>query len=613
MPYFHRFSIIMLMALSSSFCVAAVPETQGPEAKALEAKALVAKALVAKVPAIKAPEAETRDPEAATGVQLKRSVKANRYMVSAANPYAVDAGYRVLKRGGSAVDAAIAVQMVLTLVEPQSSGIGGGAFLLHWDNSNHKLTTLDGRETAPSAATETLFLDSKGQPINWWNALAGGRSVGTPGVIAMLAKAHQQHGKLPWSTLFEDAIALSENGFQVSERLHLLVAKKTNPALGRYEQASDYFFPKGQPLAIGSTLRNPELADTLKRIATVGPKAFYSGDIAKDIVRTVQGAQDNPGLLTEQDLAAYQAKERPPVCANYHQYRVCGMGPPTSGGITTLQILSLLEPYTLSRYAPMDADAVHLFSQASRLAYADRDLYIADSDFVEVPVTGLLDPQYLKTRSALINIERDMSKATAGDVPSRAAFSTGNTHAQPSTSHISIVDASGNAISMTTSIEMAFGSTLMVRGFLLNNQLTDFSFRHQQQGKPVANRVEGRKRPRSSMSPMMIFDKNGKLVLVVGSPGGSRIINYVAKTIIGILDWQLDIQQAIDLPNISNRNGTTDLEVDTPAADLKPELESKGHVVKLRELNSGIHAILITPDGLIGGADSRREGEVKGQ
>ncbi len=582
MPYLPPLSMLLLMVLVSSTCLA------------------------------KMPSAEARDPEAATGVQHKLSTKSNKFMVSAANPYAVDAGVRVLREGGSAVDAAIAVQMVLTLVEPQSSGIGGGAFILHWDNNQHKLTSWDGRETAPSAATGDLFLNAKGKPMNWWEALTGGRSVGSPGVVSVLAKAHKAHGKLPWSALFKEAITLSEKGFTVSERLHLLIANNTNPALGRYDKASNYFYPNGQPLQTGATLRNPELADTLKKISTLGPKAFYSGGIAKDIVSAVQNAHDNPGLLTEEDLSSYQSKERLPICAPYHQYKVCGMGPPTSGGITLLQILSLLEPFKLSTYSPMDADAIHLFSQASRLAYADRDTYIADSDFVDVPVTGLLGSSYLKQRSGLINIDKDMSTAPAGHIPNNTAFSKGDTFAQPSTSHVSIVDASGNAVSMTTSIEMAFGSTLMVRGFLLNNQLTDFSFRSKQNGKLVANRVEGKKRPRSSMSPMMIFDENDKLLLVIGSPGGSRIINYVAKAIIGVLDWKLDIQLAIDLPNISNRNSTTDLESDTAAVDLKKALETKGHKIKIRELNSGLHGILVTPDGLIGAADSRREGVAKG-
>ncbi|WP_250655067.1 gamma-glutamyltransferase [Alkalimarinus coralli] len=559
------------------------------------------------------PVPEARDPEAATGIQQKSAVTAEQFMVSAANPYAVNAGYRVLAEGGSAVDAVIAVQMVLTLVEPQSSGIGGGAFLLHWDKPSRKLTSWDGREKAPSAATSDLFLDDKGQPMDWWEALAGGRSVGAPGVIAMLAEAHKKHGKLPWSSLFKEAIELSENGFKVSERLHLLIANNTNPALGRYETAKSYFFPNGQPLQTGALLRNPKLANTFKKIATLGPKGFYTGDIAKQIVAAVQGAHDNPGLLTEKDLIAYQAKERPPVCAPYRQYKLCGMGPPTSGGITVLQIMSLLEPYKLKQYSPMDLNAIHLFSQASRLAYADRDYYIADSDFVKVPVSGLLNLDYLKERSAVIDKQQDMGSASAGKIPGPPPFSKGKTLAQPSTSHISIVDASGNAVSMTTSIEMAFGSTLMVEGFLLNNQLTDFSFRSEKNGQAVANKVEGNKRPRSSMSPMMVFDEHDQLIMVIGSPGGSRIINYVAKAIIGVLDWGLDIQQAIDLPNITNRNGTTDLEAGTALSKFKSPLESKGHNVNIRDLNSGLHGIVVTSTGLMGGADSRREGTVKGK
>ena len=320
---------------------------------------------------------ETRDPEAATGINLKSVVTSQKFMISAANPYATDAGYRVLKEGGSAIDAAIATQMVLTLVEPQSSGIGGGAFILNWDKKTQKLTSWDGREKAPSAATGELFISPKGKQMSWWDALAGGRSVGVPGVLAALQEAHKEHGKLPWSSLFKEAIELSENGFEVSERLHQLIAKKTNPALGRYDAAWRYFYPNGQPLQAGDKLRNPELADTFKRIATLGSKAFYSGDIARDIVSSVQNAGDNPGLLTEADLMAYKAKERTPVCAPYHQYKICGMGPPTSGGLTLLQILTLLEPFNLSHYSPLDPEAIHLFSQAAKLAYADRDLYLS--------------------------------------------------------------------------------------------------------------------------------------------------------------------------------------------------------------------------------------------
>mgnify|MGYP000276408623 FL=1 len=555
---------------------------------------------------------EVRDPEAATGVIRKSLVESKKFMVSAANPYAVKAGYRVLRAGGSAIDAAIAVQMVLTLVEPQSSGIGGGAFILHWDAKEKTITSWDGRETAPSSADGDLFLDDNGKLMGWWDALAGGRSVGTPGVIAVLSKAHNAQGKLPWASLFKDAIELSEKGFIVSSRLHQLIAKKTNPSLGHYAEAKEYFFPNGEPLQTGVLHKNQKLASTLKLIAQNGPKAFYQGEIARDIINAVQGAKDNPGLLTKADLKAYEAIERAAVCSPYHQYTICGMGPPTSGGLTLIQILSLLEPFKLNNYKPMAPDAIHLFSQASRLAYADRDLYIADSDFLKVPISGLLNPDYLKRRSLLIKSNTDMGKAKAGSIPPAVSFSEGNTLSQPSTSHISIVDSEGNAISMTSSIEMAFGSTLMVRGFLLNNQLTDFSFSKEINGKPVANRVEANKRPRSSMAPTMVFNENHRLMMVIGSPGGSRIINYVAKTVIGVLDWGLNIQQAIDLPNISNRNGNTDLELGTQINKLKKGLEKKGHTVKVRELNSGLHGIVITADGLQGGADSRREGIILG-
>lgn len=555
---------------------------------------------------------EARDPEAATGRQTKTAVNAKEFMVSAANPYATEAGYRILEAGGSAIDAAIAVQMVLTLVEPQSSGIGGGAFLLHWDQSGQQLTSFDGRETAPAAATPDLFVGADGQPMDWWSALAGGRSVGVPGVVAMLAKVHQRYGTLPWGRLFSDAIRLSEQGFRVSERLHRLIAQGTNPALGRYDNAWHYFFPDGKPLPAGALKTNPELADTFRRIATLGPGTFYRGDIAQSMVSAVQGARDNPGLLNTADLITYEAKERPPLCLPYRQYRICGMGPPTSGGVAVLQILKLLEPFKLADYPPMDPQALHLITQAQRLAFADRDRYLADSDFVEVPVEALLDSTYLKQRSLEINPERDRGSVQPGALPLSSTQTEGQTLAQPSTSHFSIVDGKGNAISMTSSIEMAFGSTLMARGFLLNNQLTDFSFRKEQNNKTVANRVQGGKRPRSSMAPTMVFDNDNSLIMAIGSPGGSRIINYVSQTLIGVLDWQLGIQQAIDMPHISNRNGVTDLELETPIAQLKSTLEAKGHQVKERELNSGLHGILLTPEGLQGGADSRREGIVMG-
>jgi gamma-glutamyltranspeptidase/glutathione hydrolase len=503
--------------------------------------------------------------------------------------------------------------MVLTLVEPESSGIGGGAFSLYWDNKNKKLSSYDGREKAPLNADTKLF-QQNGNNMNWWEALAGGLAVGTPGVIAMMEKVHQRYGKLPWAELFVDAIRLSEQGFEISPKLAASIANKTNPALGRYNAAWHYFFPNGKPISAGTIKKNPKLAMTFKRLAFLGAKGFYKGQIAMDIVKAVRGAKDNPGLMTLKDLAQYTSIERPPVCASFKAYKICGMGPPTSGGMTVIQILKLLEQQNLDKYKPLSVEAVHLFTQAAKLAYADRAKYMADADFVTVPVEGLIDTDYLAKRSLLLNTNMDMGKAIAG-VPPKANqhWKTSTSPEQPSTTHFSIVDQDGNGFSMTSSIEMAFGSTLMVGGFLLNNQLTDFSFSDEKDGEKVANRVQAGKRPRSSMSPFMVFDKDNNLVLLIGSPGGSRIINYVAKTLLAVLDWKMDIQTAINLPHYVNRNGNTELEKNTNAITLKKVLEDKGHTVTIRDLNSGLHGIMITKDGLQGAADPRRVGHVLGK
>ncbi len=541
-------------------------------------------------------------------------VVARDHIIAAANPHAANAGLAVLRAGGSAVDAAVAVQMVLTLVEPQSSGIGGGAFMLHYDTKTKEIGAYDGRETAPAAATEDLFLRPDGTPMKFFEALVGGRAVGAPGVLRMLELAHQRHGKLPWRDLLAPAIALAEQGFAVSPRLHALLARdrhlKLQPAARRYFYKTD-----GMPRDIGTILKNPELADTLRRIAENGADAFYSGDLARTIVEAVK-AHKNPGLLTLNDLSNYRAKLRKAVCRPYRAWRVCGMPPPTSGGLTTLQILGLLEGHDLPGLAPGSADAVHLISEASRLAYADRGRYMADADFVAVPVKGLLDPAYVSGRAKLINSGTAMGKASAGDVPGRQGrVFDGISPELPSTTHFSIVDGWGNAVSMTSSVENAFGSRLLVGGFLLNNQLTDFSFRAERDGKPVANRVEAGKRPRSSMSPMLVFDgrqAGGDFRAAVGSPGGSRIIAYVTKTLIALLDWSLAPQAAVALPHHVNRNGTTDLEQGTPLAALEPVLTDMGHKVKVRGLNSGLHVIAKVPNGYLGGADPRREGVVLG-
>lgn len=559
------------------------------------------------------PVREDREPEAATGIQQSKAIVGHDFMVVAANPYASDAGFNILKKGGSAIDAAIAVQLVLTLVEPQSSGIGGGAFMLHFDNKNKALTTFDGRETAPEKANQDQFLNQQGQPIRWIEAVVGGRSVGVPGVLKALEKAHQRFGVLPWSELFTDAIKLAEHGFIVSPRMAKLVAMGFNPGVKKMSAARQYFYPNGQALQTGALLVNKPLAKVYKAIANEGVDVFYKGWIAKRIVTAVQQSSIAPGRLSLNDLAKYQAIESPAVCATYKVYNVCGTPPPSSGGVAVIQILKQLEQYNLGQYPVNDVKALHLFTQSSRLAFADRAKYIADPNFVEVPTKQLISNDYLKQRGQLINVNRDMGSANAGVFETVAMQGNDNAIEMPSTSHFSIVDGKGNAISMTTSVEMAFGSAVFVEGFLLNNQLTDFSLAPMVDGKPVANRLEPYKRPRSSMAPMMVFNQDSTLRLVVGSPGGSRIINYVAQTMLAVLELGLNIQEAIDLPKITNRNDATTLEKGTAITAYKTTLEAMGHNVAIRDLNSGLHGIEVFNGKLIGGADPRREGKVVSQ
>ncbi|KGJ89856.1 gamma-glutamyltransferase [Colwellia psychrerythraea] len=556
---------------------------------------------------------EIREPEAATGFNQKKAVHAKQYMVVAANPYASQAGLDMLDKGGSAVDAAIAAQLVLSLVEPQSSGLGGGTFMLHWHNKKQQLTTFDGRETAPQLATSELFLNEQGKPLHWADAVIGGKSVGVPGLLAALSKSHQQFGILPWQTLFQPAIKLAENGFVVSPRLEKLLGMNFNPGIHILPEIKEYFSPNGIGVKAGDTLKNPKLAIALRSIAKEGVEVFYQGWIAKKIVEKVQKSPISPGLLSLEDMKSYQAIERPSVCGPYHQYKVCGMAPPSSGGISVIQILAQLQSFELAQYAPNSLPAVHLFTQSSRLAFADRNKYIADSDFVSVPIEGLLAADYIAKRAAIIDDKFDMGQAVAGSPKNSLVLANDNAIERPSTTHLVVVDKNGNAISMTSSIENGFGSALMVQGFILNNQLTDFSLTPKRNGKLVANRVQPLKRPRSSMAPMMVFNEDNTLRLLVGAPGGSRIINYVAQTIVGILDWQLNVQQAINLPKVTNRNHVTTLEIGTDIAKLKPALEKRGHQVNVRALNSGLHAIEINKNGLVGGADPRREGVVLGR
>lgn len=557
-------------------------------------------------------------PEMSTGRADSQAVTTQNHMVAAANPLAVEAGAAVLAEGGSAIDAMVAVQMVLNLVEPQSSGIGGGAFLVYYDAASKQMTTLDGRETAPMAADESLFLDDNGEKLGFWDAVVGGRSVGTPGTLRLMETAHQRYGNLEWARLLQPAIDLAAGGFEVSPRLAgMLENEKVTERLHTFPTTKDYFYPGGQPLAEGDVLVNLPFAETLTAVANEGADVFYSGPIAADIVATVQGAESNPGLLAEEDLAAYKVIEREPVCADYRGRQVCGMGPPSSGALTVGQMLEMLERFDLASMGPNSVDSWHAFIEAGKLAYADRGLYMADSDYVSMPTEGLLDNEYMGQRAALISLETPMeTPAAAGEPPWKETrvFGAHDGLDLPGTSHVSIIDDEGNAVSLTTTIETGFGSQLMVRGFLLNNELTDFSFAPvDSEGREIANRVQPGKRPRSSMSPTIVLDEDGDIELVIGSPGGSRIINYVAKTIVGVLDWGLDVQAAIDLPHMTNRNGTTDLEAGTAAEEFAELLVERGHEVNVRDLNSGLHGIHVTDAGLVGGADPRREGIAAGQ
>lgn len=545
-----------------------------------------------------------------TDIDIFKDASSKHMMVAAAHPWAVDAGFAILKKGGNAVDACIATQLVLNLVEPQSSGIGGGAFLLYWNSKQKLITAYDGRETAPLNSKPDNFIDANGKPLKFADAAISGRSVGVPGVLKMLELVHKKHGKLPWNELFDLAISLAETGFHMPSQLYKSLI--TNRHLAKSSARKYFYSPRGIPKSKGFVLINKPFANVLRILQKSGVAPFYSGEIAADIVKSVRNATKLPGSLSMQDMANYRAIERTAICATYREYRVCGMPPPSSGGVAVLQILAMLERFDLAKLKPISVDAAHLIAEASRLAFADRNLYIADPDFVPVPVQQLLNKNYLKKRSQLIQLERAMDKVVPGKFQNIANWGQARTIEHPSTSHISIVDSEGNAVSMTTSIEHTFGSQIMTNGFLLNNQLTDFSFDAKVNGKYIANRFEPGKRPRSSMSPIIVLDKNMRLRLVIGSPGGSRIIGYVAQSIIAILDHGLTPQDAVSLPHIINRNDATELEQGTPAQWLRRKLEARNHNVIIHPMKSGLQAILVTNDSLQGGADPRREGSVRG-
>ena len=546
------------------------------------------------------------EPEIATGRTAREPLAAKRHMVVAAHPDASRAGIEILRRGGSAMDAAVAVQLVLGLVEPQSSGIGGGTFILHYEAATGRVRAYDGRETAPAAVDGKLFLDEAGKPVGFAAAVTSGRAVGVPGTLPALELAHRAHGRLPWRDLAAPAIRLARAGFDVTPRLHAQLA--WDRFLPKDPAAAAHFYrADATPQPVGTRLADAAYAETLERVAADGAAALQRGAIAADIVRAVR-ANRLPGAMTADDLAAYRAVEREPVCAAFRAWRVCGMPPPSSGGVAVLQMLALLERLPQTDYRAAPVAAAHAFSEAGRLAYADRDRFVADPDFVAVPLPGLLDPAYLDARAALVRLDRSMGHAAAGTPRGAPPAAAPAQLPEGGTSHFSIVDAEGNAVAVTSSIEQQFGNRTRIRGFLLNNQLTDFALYPERDGMPIANRAAGGKRPRSSMAPTFVFDADGRLVLVAGSPGGQMIINFVARTLVAILEWGYAPQEALDLPNFGSRNGPTEVERGEAGDALARGLAALGHEVRRGELTSGVHLIMRTPGGWLGAADPRREG-----
>lgn len=563
-------------------------------------------------------------PEAATGWTEKPLATAQRHMVAAANPIAVEAGREILRRGGNAIDAAIATVLVLGIVEPQSSGLGGGAFILvhdaragtgedegghHSGRTVGRLFTYDARETAPAAAKPDRFMRD-GKPLGFRDAVNSGLSVGVPGLVRGLALAHAAHGRLAWHELFAPAISVAHAGFAMSARLNGLLAWY-GAARFTPRARAHYFDASGQPHPIGHVLKNPELAATLERIAAKGADAFYSGSIAEEIVAAVNEG-DRPGEMALSDISNYRAVQRAPVCVDYRARRICGMGPPSSGGLTVAQTLKLIAPFEAVGGADkrMSVPALHIIAEAEKLAYADRDFYIADPAFVDVPA-GYLDEAYLAERQRLIDPGRAMSKALAGQPPGVRGDANGTdaTRERGGTTHLSVIDSEGNAVAMTATIEGAFGSGLWAAGFLLNNELTDFSLRPEdQQGRAIANRVSGGKRPRSSMAPTVVYGEDGQVEAVLGAPGGHRIILYVVKALVGLIDWGLDAQAAVALPNFGDRGRGFEIEAGPGAAAVAQGMEAMGHVVRAQTMTSGLHIVVRREGRLEGGADPRREG-----
>ena len=549
----------------------------------------------------------------ATGPKTAGSAAAYspRGMVASANPLATEAGLRVLREGGSAVDAAVAVQAVLGLVEPQSSGLGGGSFMVFYDAKTGKVTAYDGRETAPAGATPALFLGEDGKPVSFVAAVLSGRSTGVPGAVAMLAQAQKEHGAIGWDRLFLDAEKLADQGFVVSPRLASMINGRSPQ--GQTADAAAYFTkPDGVRYQAGEILKNPAYAATVRRLAAEGPSALYEGPLAQAIVAKLHEGE-RPSAMTLADLAAYKPRSADALCRPWKVYSVC-VPNPSSSGVSLLQALLMLEHTDIAKRGPKDPIAWTQIAEAERVMYADRDRYVGDPAKVTVPVEGLLEPAYVKQRAKLIG-------ETAGPAPSfglpKGAPKVGpDTTIEPGgTTHFVIVDAAGNVVSMTTTVESIFGSGRMVGGFFLNNQLTDFNFAPtDKDGLPGANAVAGGKRPRSSMSPVVVLDGQGKFLAAVGSPGGSAILSYNLKAMVGVFDWGLSMQDAVALPNLVARGDTFSGEVNRFGPELTAALQARGVMVKEgQNENSGLHGVIVRPGGkLEGGADPRREGVAKG-
>jgi len=531
-------------------------------------------------------------------------------MVAAAHPLAVEVGLEILRRGGHAIDAAVAVQMMLGFIEAPETGIGGGGFLLHRDAVRGTMEFFDGRETAPAAARPDRFM-LFGLPAPRWLAIPSGRSVGVPGLVAMLDQAHARHGRLPWGELLEPAIRAAENGVPMPARL--AAESRGDFSLRLFADTRRTFV--GPAGATAPILRNPDYAATLRALARQGPRAFYEGEIATALVERAAARRPWRGDLRSTDLRNYQALEREPLCGPYREWTVCSAPPPSSGGIAILQILGMLQHFPLAELGPDSVEAVHLMVEAHRLAFADREFHVGDPAFADVPTGALLDAAYLALRADLIDPQRAMRAAPPGD-PARTVAR----HAAPAmpaapaggTSHFSIVDADGNAVSLTSSIEAPFGSRMTTGGFVLNNQLTDFSFAPRAGDREHPNAVAPGKRPRSSMTPVIVMDDSGELRLVIGARGGPRIIGYVLKTLIGVLDWDLGIQEAIALPNFAHVSGRLELERGSALAARTAEFQARGHTVRQAKLASGLHGIEPAATGWRGGADPRLEGVARG-